>query len=374
MNILVNLGALKSGGGQNVGLNFLYHVLEENYPSFNLYFVVVKGGEIEKVLIKSGIKKYVTVPRNPVFRILFELFFGNIFLKKFNIDVIYSYFGYGLYSKKVPQVIGSADSNIYFPEINFWEEYSGLSLIKRLLVDKYRIWCLKQAKHVIFENKILEQRGKMIFGLKETSFISPSINFNFSENLTIPLNGNSKKIGLFLCGWQRNKNIFLIPNIAYNLKNLGIPFHFVLTAPLDFSTDHIHFKNLCLKFNVTDMISIVGPVKKEQLFDLYHQINYVFLLSKLESFSNNIIESWFFKKPLIITDAEWSRSICNDAAFYVDRNSVESVVNSIIELEKNSILKSSIIDSGQRLISSYPSIKDRTNLEFKILKKVYENI
>jgi glycosyltransferase involved in cell wall biosynthesis len=140
---------------------------------------------------------------------------------------------------------------------------------------------------------------------------------------------------VFLCGWQVNKNVLLIPEIAYHFKKHGINFNIILTAPNDFSILHKQFLELVSNYDVEDMITIVGPVKKEELFSLYSQIDYVFLLSKLESFSNNIIEAWTYKKVLVISDEEWSHGICKNAALYVNRDSPSEIVSKIINQINN---------------------------------------
>jgi hypothetical protein len=91
---------------------------------------------------------------------------------------------------------------------------------------------------------------------------------------------------------------------------------------------------------------------------LYEQIDFVFLLSKLESFSNNIIEAWNFKKPLLISDEIWSRSICSNAAVYVPRNDVGQIVSSIEKLIEDKIFHNLIIENGSRQILSYPNIDE----------------
>ena len=87
-------------------------------------------------------------------------------------------------------------------------------------------------------------------------------------------------------------------------------------------------------FDVEDRITVLGPVKKTELRALYQNIDYVFLLSKLESFSNNIIESWFFKKVLVISDKEWSNAICKEGALYVDRDNPLGIVEKILAMKK----------------------------------------
>ena len=71
---------------------------------------------------------------------------------------------------------------------------------------------------------------------------------------------------------------------------------------------------------VDELILLIGKIEKKNLPSLFDQIDFVFLLSILESFSNNIIESWTYKRPLIISDEHWARTICEGAALYVNNN------------------------------------------------------
>ena len=72
-------------------------------------------------------------------------------------------------------------------------------------------------------------------------------------------------------------------NPSKSIKNQGLNFSFVLTAPIDKSSIHTQFLDLIRKNEVEDMIDIIGQIKKEDLGSLYNQVDYVFLLSKLES-------------------------------------------------------------------------------------------
>lgn len=375
MNVLINFSTLKSGGGQNVAMNFLFEIHRKKLDNINLFFLVAENTDIHKYLLIKNKYLFYIVSKNPIKRMFFELFKSKIILSESRIDIIYSYFGIGLFTKKIPQVSGSADSNLYFPEINFWSHYHGLARIKKRFIDWYRVYGIKRASAVVFENEALERKSHEIYHLKKTITIKPSINFAFESQeyiLPIAIKSNTS-IGLFLCGWQYNKDIMMIPEIALQLKKANQKFHFLLTAPLDNSQMHQEFIHLVHLNDVEDMVTVTGQINKNQLASLYAQIDYVFLLSKLESFSNNIIEAWYFCKPLIIADELWSRAICGESAVYVDRDDSLDIANNIIKLETELLYKHQKINQGMEILKIYPTIEERIEREMEFIQNVYKN-
>ena len=119
MRILINLATLKKGGGQNVALNFLESLVRNNHEGYAFVFTVVKGSSIDEFLSQKTDYKLIYMPSNPLKRMIKEYFSGKSIIKRNKIDIIYTYFGSGLYPKSTPQVSGSADSNIYFPEMTY---------------------------------------------------------------------------------------------------------------------------------------------------------------------------------------------------------------------------------------------------------------
>jgi len=371
MKILINMATLKKGGGQNVALNFLASISNIEFDDVEFYFFVADGSDCHQFLLNAKNDNFRVVPSSPLKRIIFELMCAKSVMSRENVDIIYTYFGIGFFRTKIPQVSGSADSNLYFPEIDFWSHYKGLDRLKKKVVDSYRIWGLKRASAIIFENKAMESRSKKLFNLKQTTFIKPSINLdtdiaNFNSSVS------NKHKGLFLCGWQLNKNIMIIPEIAFYLKKEGIPFEFVITAPIDNSLEHIRFTEKVKYFDVEDYINLTGTVKKQDLTSLYENINFVFLLSKLESFSNNIIEAWYHKRLLIISDEIWSKSICKESAFYVQRDDAVIIASALGKIIKDKKLQNLIIEKASIELLSYPTINERTVSEINYLKQIYE--
>ncbi|HCH88395.1 MAG TPA: hypothetical protein DFK15_03775 [Butyricimonas sp.] len=377
MNVLINFSTLKCGGGQNVALNFLsvfQHIIENGNK--HCFFLVAKDSSIHRWFKKNGNYKYFVCPRNPIQRLLFEVCVTRSIIKKYQIDIIYSYFGYGLFPRKIPQISGAADSNLLYPEIDFWKDYKGVRRWWHLLVDQYRVYGLKHARGIIFENECLEKRFRELYKLNTfTITIKPSIsNIYNQKSFSLPSNIIDLKKGLFLCGWHLNKNVLLIPEIAYNFKLMNYPFHLLLTAPLDNSKICRDFIKLVELYNVREYISIIGSVKKEELASLYQQVDVVYLLSKLESFSNNIIEAWTYGKPLIVSDEEWAHSICREGAMYVDRNSAKAIADATFELCEDEKSMEKTVSEGLIQLQTYPSIQDKTRQEWDFINKVYENV
>lgn len=371
MRLLINLATLKKGGGQNVALNFL-ESLRESGRLNNFIYGVAKGSDIHVFLTRNNVERMFFMPNNPLKRIIKEFFLGNYFIRKFEIDIIYTYFGVGLYSKKIPQVIGAADSNIFFPELDFWADYDGVRKIVKKIIDKYRIWGLKYAYAVILENEAMLNRGSKLFNLQNTIYIKPSVSRHQSQQRLFNkfVKGNIP-VGLFLCSWQLNKNYMMIPKILSVLRSRKIDMHFVITAEKDNSKEHKQFEELASSLGVQDSIHIIGSVQKADIPALYSQIDIVFLLSKLESFSNNIIEAWNYRKALIISDEEWSKSICKNAACYVKRDDAEDIVDKISYLLEDTIVTENLLSKGDVVLSEYPSIVEKTMQEITYIKKMF---
>jgi len=373
MIVLINTSNLKKGGGQNVALNFLHGLFEINDNKNIYYFLVVENSPIHQFLKQKKQQNILTTSSSPGKRVFLEFFkFSSVF-KKLNIDIIYTYFGYGLFKCRIPQVCGVAISNVFFPEIKFWQG-GFFNVFIRKMIDKYRIYGIKKANALIFENKIMEERSHSLFRIspKSTIYIPPSFNPYFEQkelNLQ-ELKQKTTKV-LMLCEWQRNKNVMKVPEIASYIKKTNLDFQFIVTAPEDFSKEHKEFLKLIDKYGVKEMISIIGPVPKEKLSSLYSQIDIVLLMSKLESFSNNIIEAWYFKKPLAIHKAQWSKEICKDSAFYIDRNSPPDIAESLLKLKNSQSIQNELIRNGLKQLKNYPSIKEKIIMELSFIEKIY---
>src|SRR5690606_10540600 len=129
MRILLNLIPIKKGGGLQVATNFLNQVSNRN--DIEIVFVVIEGSQLHERLKQLSFANVITIKNSLFQRILFEKKTLHSITINWRIDIIFTLFGPGLYSPLIPTVTGSAYSNIFFPEIPFWEKYSIVERFKR---------------------------------------------------------------------------------------------------------------------------------------------------------------------------------------------------------------------------------------------------
>ncbi|MFT6214448.1 MAG: glycosyltransferase involved in cell wall biosynthesis [Roseivirga sp.] len=373
MRLVANLIQLASGGGQRVGLNFVLSMKENRFFGNEVLFLVTKGSILEKEFIKNEIQHFAVRPTF-LYRLKFELFDSKPLFRTFKPDGIYTVFGYSFFGKHYKQVSGVAYSNLFFPEIDFWIEYKGLSKVRRKLIDYYRAFGLKRASALIFENPAMEKRAHSLwsFSPDRTTYIPPSIHHTDTNKSFQSRNLNNNYNILMLCGWQRNKNIHLIPKIAAEAKSRQLKLHFTITVALDNSIDSHLFEKEMSYEGVGDMISLIGQVSPQKVPELYLKSDGIVLLSKLESFSNNIIEAWTYGVPLFITDHDWARNICGEAAFYVDRDDYVNIVDSIEKVILSEKLQLEYQVLADKTLRSYPSIDEKTKRELDFIKQIID--
>ena len=89
-NIVINFSTLKSGGGQNVAMNFLSGIYDFYSKDINLYYWVAKGSEPHQFMIENKVENFFVLPRNPIKRIIYEIIFLRFWLNAKSIDLVYS--------------------------------------------------------------------------------------------------------------------------------------------------------------------------------------------------------------------------------------------------------------------------------------------
>jgi glycosyltransferase involved in cell wall biosynthesis len=367
MNIVLNFVPLKSGGGLQIGLDFIKQAKQHGIKH-QWFLVGTQGTPIANSTESSNFHLVYTVPNSIPARLWFEYIGCRRLIKKVKADVVYTQFGPHWPGSTAPNIVGCAYSNLFYPEIDFWEKASLPARLFRKAVDLGRMRRLRQADHVIFETKDLADRAVRLkaFPRQRISWVKPSVSSLVTPNcehravrdLCTSLRPGYRV--LLLSTYNPNKNIDLIPDILRALEDTyrTTDVMFVLTLPLS----HRGTKRILEKargLGVSDRIINVGPVPQEACVELYRSCDAVILASQLESFSNTIAEAWTMEKPLIVSDLEWARSLCDSGAVYFTYNDPIAAASAIYRLKEDACFRNDIVSNGRTVLLTYPRPEQR---------------
>jgi glycosyltransferase involved in cell wall biosynthesis len=374
LRIIINLLPIAVGGGLQVANEFVRQLSADT--NSDIKWLMIKRNSNQNSLSICSNVDIIEVEDNLISRMKFELFSYRTVFEKFEPDAVFTLFGTSLYKTKALKINGIAYSNLFYPEIDFWQREKMLNKILKSIIDKYRLYNLKTADGLIFETYGLKRKANRIKMLKgiELFTVLPSIHNNiYSINKNEIIDSklrdakNSYKI-LFLSGYHTNKNLDRIPQIVKALKNQYNTDDITFILTIEETNKSKKFIEIISDIAYKTNIVNIGMVKHEHIGYLYSRIDSCMLLSNLESFSNNIIESWASRTPLIISDYEWSRSICGESALYVKNDDLDDICIKIIRLKNNVGLQKKLTEEGQKILKEYPTPNEKYQQYIKIIK------
>ena len=123
---------------------------------------------------------------------------------------------------------------------------------------------------------------------------------------------------------------------------------------------------------VADCYCNIGPIKPDDVASLISCCNAMCTFSVLESFSNNFIEAWRMKVPLVVTDADWARGACNDAALYINPLDPVGAAESMSELAREPSLSQALVSNGEAQLKRHPTAESKLELYFGEMDKALE--
>jgi len=105
--------------------------------------------------------------------------------------------------------------------------------------------------------------------------------------------------------------------------------------------------------DLQQQILCVEAISQERLGDFFHAADVMFLPTLLESFSGTYLEAMNLKSPILTSDLDFARCICDDAALYIDPYSLESMRDGILKLKNNRALRKDLIEKGNQRIKKF---------------------
>lgn len=366
LELLVNTLAIKSGGGLQKTLSFINSISNTGEHIKHVRLICAEGSQINQQANDLGLAT--TVVRASAFaRLAWELQSLNTANSR---SVVFNIGGLTPVrsTRKLVNVNECAYSNLFYPEINFWGKQNIYRKFKSRLIDLIRMSGVGRGDFWIFQTPSILERAVRLYGFPEhrcrVVLPSPSravsidsIKPDLAETYKKLFNGRSAF--LFLGGTNENKRLHTLPLIAAEFIRAGsTKFVFVLTMREN-DTYYKAINDVVEANNLGAYFENVGVVPPHDVASLVSSTDVVCNFSRLESFSNNFIEAWNMKKPLIATDSDWSRSVADDAALYVNPDDFAGTASTLISLISNQAFMNRLTTLGEKQLTKFPTPEEK---------------
>lgn len=376
MKLLLDCSLLSIGGGIQVGLSVIENVA--NDPDFET--VLVCSPQIDAQLshvTRNKLYAYYVVPNLPFYKKSKQGKYLSKLEKKYRPDQVFVVFGPSYWRPKVNNLQGFALGKMLYPEVRkhypskaqrFKEEI--LDLIKQKLF-------FRNVGNFVVETEVVKSRLVKNLGISSDKVfvISNSYSPAFEQRLLerqSHVQPSDDKIVVFIpSSFYHHKNLLILPQALKELKSLSDrKIFFKFTIPEE-SNGWKLLRESAQNLGVNDYLFTVGHVANNVICDEYLSSQIVICPSLVESSTAVFPESFIAKRPLVVSDRDFARDLCGDAAVYFDPlNPIDIAQKINLVLEDSSLYKLLVNNASEVLRKNYLTPDEKWQAQKKLLIKL----
>lgn len=327
------LGA-KAGGG----VTYLEAALPELFRQLD-------GTGVRVVLLVSAVPQHVTIPtwcdvhvlrlaaRNWLTRLVFDQVVLPLWLLAHRDVVLYCSGSFPPFVKTVPTVVLVRNA-IYFEPEFLRRERPLRRLSLRLQAAFIRV-CARECRAIHYPSRYM--RGLVESGAPG---LAPAGLVNYYGIRNVILEARGKGGGrptaghpptfLYVMNYTLQKNLGFLLKALATARERGLRVRAIVTSWLKHGprASAAGDRALIARHDLVDSayLVLVGPRYREELAQLYQQVDACLFPSICESFGHPLVEALAVGKPIICADRPYAREICGDRAVYVDPDRPEDLV------------------------------------------------
>ncbi|WP_028573684.1 glycosyltransferase [Desulfonatronovibrio hydrogenovorans] len=375
MKILFNCTTNIVGGGIQTAANFIAQAVETCDFSWSIAFSPEVYGQLNHITV-SKLKEYRVFEDSPA-----KSLKARKELKKFESkicpDIVYTMSGPAYVKFDSLHVLGCSNGFVSHAGLEAFFCDGFFSGFKSIAHVVYQSLSFRKADYWIFQTRSsCEGFVRRLRVQREKTFVVPNAlgkSFNRDQMYRMPSYKKSNPVILIPAAPYPHKNLSIIPEVAYRLVNEFSldDFEFRLTLNEN-SYAWQKIKDKAEKLKLNNKIKNIGPFKVSQASDLYRQARVIFLPTLLETFSATYIEAMFSGRPIVTSNRNFARDICQEDAFYVDPNDPSSCANKLVLCLQADPSVDNIVLNGFKRVKSFPDLKQRYSMIRDILKKIHE--
>lgn len=376
MKIFLDCSLLSIGGGIQVGLSIIQHIIQDP----DMKTIIVCTPQIDSQIdesLKQKFEAYYVLPNVPFYKKVAQGFYISELEKKHKPDLVFTVFGPSYWRSKTKNIQGFALGKMLYPEIRKLYP-SKISHFKEALFDfiKQKFF-FKNVDNFLVETEVVKERliRKFKISPEKIYVISNSYSPAFENRLLERkpyITPDKSIITIFVpASFYIHKNLLIIPQVLYELNKLSdrkIIFKFTI------SQDSNGWKEICqraIKYGVIEQIITVGHVSNNMICDEYLSSTFVLCPSLVESSTAVFPESFAAERPLLVSDRDFARNLCEDAVVYFDPLDATDIAKKIDLLIKDPELQKTLSNIGMKVLhKNYLSPTEKWKQQCFLLKKL----
>ena len=164
---------------------------------------------------------------------------------------------------------------------------------------------------------------------------------------------------------------------AYPHKNLKISLDIVKSIKIKHPDLNVRFvftidkeQFVPVPKDIENNFLFIGKVDISECPSLYEQSDIMFQPTLLECFTATYPEAMKMEKPIITTDLDFARGLCEDAAVYYSPLSAEDAAEKILYVAKHKKVQEQLIEAGKKQLLKYDTYTQRTDKLIHLLETI----
>lgn len=346
--ILINGLNAKAGGGKSILNNYLKILITKD--KVNQYFVLTPQEEDYQKYETKNIKiidikeKY----KNTIFLPFTYSYILPKLISKLEINSIFNLADIPIRTKEFQVFLFDWPYAVY-PNSIVWQKMSFKDKVSR----KIKLFFFKRnlpfIDILIAQNNAIRKRLYKYYNVKNIEIVNNAVSL---ENLKdVPENAKDFKLPkgkklLYLTYYYPHKNLEILLPLAVLIKKNGLEYKFIITIESNQNSKAQEFLNKIQNLGLQDVIINIGSVVMANVPSLYQQCDGLLMPTLLESFSGTYVESMFHKKPIITSDLDFAKVVCENSAIYFNPLNEVDIFEKILKVFNNDEVEKSMIEAG----------------------------
>lgn len=376
MKIFLDCSLLSIGGGIQVGLSIIQNIVHDP----DIETIVVCTPQIDAQIDESSkqkLKAYHVVPNVPFYKKRDQGNYIRQLEQKHKPDLVFTVFGPSYWRSKTKNIQGFALGKMLYPEIRKFYP-SKISRFKEALFDfiKQKFF-FKNVDNFLVETEVVKARlvDKFNISPEKIYVISNSYSPAFEKRLQERkehVSPDESVTTIFVpASFYVHKNLLILPKVLSELKKLNDKKVILkFTVPVN-SAGWEEISKSAVQYGVLDQIKTVGHVPNHLICDEYLSSSFVLCPSLVESSTAVFPESFIAERPLLVSDRDFARNLCGDAALYFDPLDAADIARKIDDLLKDQQLQQKISGAAINVLhKNYLSPTEKWEQQRLLLKKL----